>query len=160
MSRIQIEHQNAIRVVICGVLLSLASLVILARAEAATVSHVVTLDLTHYSTVDHLSAGDYAGVSPGRIVVHVGESIVFVNGDSRHHTASSLGEISAFPQDPHWTDSVLHQSGNIGAGPWSTGDIAPGARAAPIVATKAGTYFYGCFFDYSAGMRGEIVVEP
>jgi len=161
MSRIHIEHQNGpISLVTCGVLLSLASLLILTPAGAATASHVVTLDLTRYSKVNHLNAGDYAGVSPGRIVVHVGESIVFVNGDNRHHTATSLGEISEFPQDPHWTDTVLHASGSIGAGSWSTGDIAPGARSAPIVAAKAGTYFYGCFFDYSAGMRGEIVVEP
>ena len=160
MSRIHIEHKNdPMRLVICVALLGLASLLTRAPAGAAP-SHTVTLDLTRFSNVVHLSAGDYAGVSPGRLVVHVGESIVFVNGDSRHHTATSLGEISAFPQDPHWTDSVLHASGNIGAGSWSTGDIAPGAHSAPIVATKVGTYLYGCFFDYSAGMRGEIVVEP
>jgi len=161
MSRIHIEHQNdSIKLAICVALLCVASLLVQGPARAATASHTVALDLTRYSKVAHLSAGDYAGVSPGRLVVHVGESVVFVNGDSRHHTATSLGEISAFPQDPHWTDSVLHASGNIGAGSWSTGDIAPGARSAPIVATKAGTYLYGCFFDYSAGMRGEIVVEP
>jgi plastocyanin len=160
MSRIHIEHQNdPMKLVICVALL-LASLLTHAPAGAASTSHTVTLDLTRYSTVGHLRAGDYAGVSPGRLIVHLGESIVFVNADSRHHTATSLGEISAFPQDPHWTDSVLHASGNIGAGSWTTGDIAPGARSAPIVATKAGTYLYGCFFDYSAGMRGEIVVQP
>lgn len=161
MSRIQIEHQtDPVRLLICVALLGLASLSSQGVARAASASHTVALDLTRYSKVGHLSAGDYAGVSPGRLVVHVGDSIVFVNSDSRHHTATSLGEISAFPQNPHWTDAVLHTSGNIGAGSWSTGDIAPGARSAPIVATKAGTYLYGCFFDYSAGMRGEIVVEP
>jgi plastocyanin len=161
MSRIHIEHQNdPKKLVICAALLAVASLMMHVPVGAATASHIVTLDLTRYSSVSHLKAGDYAGVSPGRLIVHVGESVVFVNGDSRHHTASSLGEVSEFPQDPHWTDSVLRASGTIGAGSWSTGDIAPGARSAPVVATKAGTYLYGCFFDYSAGMRGEIVVEP
>lgn len=160
MSRIHIEHQNDSipSLLICATMLGLASLLMAAPAEAA--SRVVTLDLTRYSSVGHLSAGDYAGVSPGRVVVHVGDFIVFANGDSRHHTATSLGETSAFPRDPHWTDAVLHASGSIGAGSWSSGDIAPGARSAPMVATKAGTYLYGCFFDYSAGMRGEIVVQP
>ena len=99
-------------------------------------------------------------MSPGRVVLHVGQSIVFVNTDSRHHTATSLGDASSFPQDPRWTDAALRASGSIGAGMWSSGDIAPGARSNPITATAPGTYLYGCFFDYSAGVRGEIVVEP
>jgi plastocyanin len=161
MSRIRIEQPNGpARAAISLVLLAAALLLQFAPARTASAPTVVTLDLTRYSKVAHLGAGDYAGVSPGRIVVHVGQSIVFVNSDSRHHTATSLGETSEFPQDPHWTDSVLHGSGSIGAGAWSSGDIAPGTRSAPITATKAGTYLYGCFYDYSAGMRGEIVVEP
>lgn len=130
-------------------------------AKAADVTPVtVTMDLSRYANVERVPAGQYAGVSPGRVVVHVGQSIVFVNTDSRHHTATSLGDASSFPQDPRWTDAALRASGSIGAGMWSSGDIAPGARSNPITATAPGTYLYGCFFDYSAGVRGEIVVEP
>lgn len=121
---------------------------------------VVTLNLSRYSQVAHLDAGDYAGVSPGRVVIHVGEQIVFVNSDNRHHTATLLVNATDFPQDPHWTDSALQYAGKIGGGAWSTGDLAPGARSGPLIAAKPGTYLYGCFYDYSAGMRGEIVVEP
>jgi len=128
------------------------------RAEVTPVT--VTLDLTRYSSVQRLAAGPYAGVSRGRVVVHVGDALVFVNSDDRHHTATSLGDATSFPQDPRWTDSVLRASGSIGDGMWSSGDLAPGARSSPISVTKPGTYLYGCFFDYSAGMRGEIIVEP
>ena len=120
----------------------------------------LTLDLGRYSSVQQLSAGPYAGVSPGRVVVRVGDAIIFVNSDSRHHTATSLGEVTSFPENPRWTDTVLKASGSIGSGMWSSGDLAPGARSSPMSVTKAGTYLYGCFFDYSAGMRGEINVEP
>jgi plastocyanin len=162
MSSICIEHQTGpTRASIPSALLALTVLLIaVAPARTATAPAIVTLDLTRYSKVAHIDAGAYAGVAPGRIVVHVGQAVVFVNSDSRHHTATSLGDVSEFPRDPHWTEGALHASGTIGAGAWSTGDIAPGARSSAIAATKAGTYLYGCFYDYTAGMRGEIVVEP
>jgi len=128
-----------------------------ARAVVAPVT--VTLDLGRSAKVVHLDAGDAAGVSPARVVVRVGQSVVFLNNDSRHHTATSLGDVQVFPESPRWTENALRASGSIGAGTWSTGDLAPGARSSPIEATKPGTYLFGCFFDYSAGMRGEIIVE-
>jgi plastocyanin len=129
-------------------------------AYATPTQTVVTLNLTRFAKVAHIEAGQVAGVSPARVVVHVGDEIVFVNGDNRNHTATSLADATEFPQNPQWTDGALRASGKIGEATWSTGELAPGARSAPIVATKAGTYLYGCFFDYSAGMRGEIVVQP
>ncbi len=144
---------------LCGLLVVVSLLGISSAARSAGAS-VVTLNLDRYSKIDHLDAGDYVGVSPGRVIVHVGDAIVFDNTDSRDHTATSIEDASVFPQDPHWTPSALKFSGKIGEGPWTTGDLAPGARSAPIVAAKAGKYLYGCFYDYSAGMRGEIIVEP
>lgn len=120
----------------------------------------ITLNLARFSKLGQIDAGQYVGVSAGRVVVHVGDAIVFANTDTRHHTATGIGELSAFPDNPRWTDSALQASGKIGPDPWSTGDLAPGAHSAPIVATKPGTFLYGCFYDYSAGMRGEIVVQP
>jgi plastocyanin len=127
-------------------------------ASAQTVS--VSLSLTKYDTVVHGSAGAYVGVSPGVLHVHVGDRVVFVNDDNKVHTATGLTESVAFPEDPHWTDEALRAGGAIGSGAWSTGELKSGASSVPILAKKSGTYLFGCFFDYSAGMRGEIVVEP
>jgi plastocyanin len=139
--------------------LTLTVLVMGAPVKAVVAPVTVTLDLSRTTKIVHLDAGDAVGVTPARIVVRVGQSIVFVNSDSRHHTATSLGDEQTFPESPRWTESALRASGTIGSGAWSTGDLAPGARSLPIEAAKPGTYLFGCFFDYSAGMRGEIIVE-
>lgn len=130
-----------------------------ARANARQ-TVFVTLSFTRYAKVGQLDAGQYAGVSQGKVVIHVGDSIVFTNADTRHHTATGIPDETTFPDNPRWTDSALQASGKIGADAWSTGDLAPGTHSSPIAATKPGMYLYGCFFDYSAGMRGEIVVLP
>jgi plastocyanin len=118
------------------------------------------MSLTKYTTVETIDAGKVVGVHPAVVHVHVGDRIVFANDDSDHHTATSLLGAASFVADPRWTDDALHQTGSIGPGFWSTGDLSPGARSAPLIAQKAGTYLYGCFFDYGAGLRGEIVVAP
>ncbi|MBV8082383.1 MAG: hypothetical protein JOY86_05300 [Candidatus Eremiobacteraeota bacterium] len=130
-----------------------------AAARAANSPTVVTLSLDRYQTVTHLDAGDSVGVAPAVVHVHVGDAVVFVNADPvAHHTATGLP--SARFSEPRWTQAALTQSGSIGGQAWSTGDLAPGAHSAPMTASAAGTFLYGCFFHYSAGMRGEIVVEP
>ncbi|HKW44226.1 MAG TPA: hypothetical protein VJN22_01130 [Candidatus Eremiobacteraceae bacterium] len=121
---------------------------------------VVSLSLAKYDSIKHGQAGDFVGVSPGVIHAHVGDQLVFTNDDVKVHTVTALPDASTFPDDPHWTDDVIRPFGAIGAGPWSTGEIKPGASSKPIPVKKAGKYLYGCFYDYSAGMRGEIVVEP
>jgi len=121
---------------------------------------VVSLSLSKYASVHSTDAGSTVGVKPDVIHVHVGDSIVFVNDDTDHHTATSLLGAATFVDDPRWTDQALHATGEIGPDFWSTGDLAPGQRSAPMVAKQAGTYLFGCFFDYGAGMRGEIVVQP
>lgn len=121
---------------------------------------MVNLSLTRYTKITHESAGDSVGTSPAIVHVHVGDSIVFVNNDTdAHHTATGLTGATRF-SEPRWTQAVLKQFGSIGAQPWSSGDLAPGSGSAPMVASTAGTFLYGCFFHYSAGMRGEIIVEP
>jgi plastocyanin len=121
---------------------------------------IVSLSLSKYASVQTIDGGTSVGVRPGSLHVHVGDRIVFVNDDTDHHTATSLVDAVTFVDDPRWTDDALRQTGEIGPRFWSTGDLAPGQRSAPFVARKAGTFLYGCFFDYGAGMRGEIVVEP
>lgn len=128
--------------------------------QGASSSVVVNLSLSKYTAIRSIDAGSTVGVKPDIVHVHVGDSIVFVNDDTDHHTATSLLDAATFVDDPRWTDDALHATGEIGPGFWSTGDLSPGQRSAPIIARKAGTYLFGCFFDYGAGMRGEIVVEP
>lgn len=123
-------------------------------------SVVVSLSLSRFTAVRTIDAGSTVGVRPDVIHVHVGDSVVFVNDDTDHHTATSLLNAASFVDDPRWTDDALRASGEIGPGFWSTGDLSPGQRSAPLIARKPGTYLFGCFFDYGAGMRGEIVVEP
>lgn len=128
--------------------------------KAATTPAAVHLSIDRYSKITHISAGDSVGLAPALLTVHVGDSIIFENDDPvAHHTATGLGAATRFGE-PRWTQAVLKPFGDIGAQPWSSGDLAPGARSAPITATTPGTFLYGCFFHYSAGMRGEIIVEP
>ena len=127
-------------------------------AQAQTLN--VSLSLAKYQAVKHSPAGDFVGISPGIVHVHVGDEIVFTNDDVKAHTVTSIADSVTFPDDPHWTDEVLRQTGSIGSGMWSTGELKPGASSKPIKVIKAGKFLYGCFIDYSAGMRGEIVVDP
>ncbi len=121
---------------------------------------VVRLSLTHNTTIVHVKAGDMVGSAPQILRVHVGDRVVFANDDPKaDHTATGLPG-SAFVDDPHWSDASLKAYGQIGDDAWSSGDLAPGKRSPPLPVSKAGTYLYGCFFHYSAGMRGEIIVEP
>lgn len=140
--------------------LAVAALILAVPAQGNAAGVVVSLSLSKYGSVQTLDAGQSAGVRPQVVHVKVGQTVTFVNDDTDHHTATSLLGASTFIDDPRWTDDALHASGAIGPGFWSTGDLAPGQRSAPLLAKQAGTYLFGCFFDYGAGMRGEIVVEP
>lgn len=143
-----------------GAAVALAVAAFSGAAVAAAAPAQIDLSLDRYTKIAHLAAGDSVGVAPAVLAVHVGDAIVFVNDDpSAHHTATGLPGANRF-SEPRWSDAVLKPLGTIGPNPWSTGDLAPGAKSAPMLASVAGTYLYGCFFHYSAGMRGTIVVQP
>ena len=130
------------------------------HAVAANAPAPISLSLDRHTKIAHLAAGDSVGVAPPALTVRVGDAVVFVNDDaSAHHTATGLPGATRF-SEPRWSDAVLKPLGTIGPKLWSTGDLAPGATSAPIVASAPGTYLYGCFFHYSAGVRGTIVVQP
>jgi len=155
------SRRNAWALALAVMCITGTSLVAAPRARADSSGPViVSLSLSKYGTVQTIDAGKSAGVRPEVVRLHVGDSVVFVNDDTDHHTATALVGSTSFIDDPRWTDDALHATGAIGSGFWSTGDLAPGQRSAPLVAKKAGTFLYGCFFDYGAGMRGEIVVSP
>lgn len=155
-------RRNVLRCATVALGLAWSALVGTASAAGQSGGAIVTVDLSlsKYSAVEKIDAGSMAGVRPAVVRVHVGDRVVFVNDDSDHHTATALVSAVSFVDDPRWTDDALHASGEIGPRFWSTGDLGPGQKSAPLVARKAGTYLFGCFFDYGAGMRGEIVVEP
>jgi plastocyanin len=139
---------------------SAAALMLLACSGAAQAdTYTVSLSLTKFSSVVHTPAGDAVGISPAVLRIHVGDRVIFKNDDTHAHTATGLPG-KAFVDDPMWTDASTHPSTTIGTGQWSTGEIHPGASSPELSAKTTGTFLYGCFFDYSAGMRGEIIVEP
>lgn len=144
-----------------GVLaLSAAALLVLAASGPAQAdTFTVSLSLAKFAAVVHTSAGDAVGISPAVLRIHVGDRVIFKNDDTHAHTATGLAG-TTFVDDPMWTDASTRPSTTIDTGQWSTGEIRPGASSPVLLAKTPGTFLYGCFFDYSAGMRGEIIVEP
>jgi plastocyanin len=139
---------------------SAAALILLAcSAMARADTFTVSLSLAKNTAVVHTPAGDAVGTSPAVLHIHVGDRVIFKNDDTHSHTATGLTG-KTFVDDPMWTDASTRPSTTIGSGQWSTGELRPGASSPELFAKAPGTYLYGCFFDYSAGMRGEIIVEP
>jgi plastocyanin len=81
-----------------------------------------------------------------------------VNIDSFAHTASSF-DGAAFPAGSPLGGSALNTSGGRLSTGWTSGNLAAGASSQLLLADKAGTYLYGCFYHYGAPMRGAIVVQ-
>jgi plastocyanin len=81
-----------------------------------------------------------------------------VNIDSFAHTASSF-DGAAFPAGSPLGGSALNTSGGRLSAAWTSGNLAAGASSQLLLADKAGTYLYGCFYHYGAPMRGAIVVQ-
>ncbi len=74
--------------------------------------------------------------SPATITISRGETITWVNDDTKIHTATS----------------------DMTEGGWYTGDVAP-AAARSITFHSPGTYPYHCTYHVSMGMRGTIIVK-
>ena len=95
---------------------------------------------------------------PSVVTVALGSTVRFVNVDSFAHTASSF-DGATFPAGSPLGSSALTAFGPTLSGGWSSGNLAAGAASPPVLADKAGTYLYGCFFHYGAPMRGAILVR-
>jgi plastocyanin len=129
-------------------------------------THVVDLNLTN-AVVAATPYGTSAAYTPPVLTVAVGDSIVFKNTDSFNHTSTSIPASKSnnekqFPSAYPFTGTALTQSGATLSGGWSSGAIQAGATSQTILADKAGTYLYGCFYHYGAvptHMRGAIVVH-
>jgi len=127
---------------------------------AATGVMTIDVSLTAFAATT-IPQGISLGYSPAELFVPVGTQIRFVNQDSFAHTASSVGH-TAFPSGSPLTGVALTPSpsdSGLSTGGWSSGNLAPGASSPVFVADTPGTYLFGCFYHYGAGMRGAIVVQ-
>jgi plastocyanin len=81
-----------------------------------------------------------------------------VNVDSFAHTSSSF-DGTAFPAGSPLGGGALNTFGDRLSTGWTSGNLAAGASSQSLLADKAGTYLYGCFYHYGAPMRGAILVR-
>lgn len=119
----------------------------------------VTIDVSlTASTVTTTTYGTSGGFMPAVTTVPLGATVRFVNVDSFGHTSTSLSGTS-FPAASPFDASAQLASGTTLSGGWSSGTLGAGNGSQVLLADKAGTYLYGCFFHYTAPMRGAIVVQ-
>ncbi|MBV9271145.1 MAG: hypothetical protein JO165_08625 [Candidatus Eremiobacteraeota bacterium] len=118
----------------------------------------IDIDLTTHAPAD-TPQGRAAGYAPLVTTVAVGTTIQFKNSDTFLHTASFVGTQPSFPDVPHFNGSETSHFGTAISQPWSTGALSPGTTSPSITIDVAGTYLYGCFYHYSAPMRGVIVAQ-
>lgn len=126
-------------------------------ASAAAAATTIDVSLTS-SPAAATAYGNAGGYSPLVTNVALGSTVRFLNVDSFAHTASSLSGTS-FPPSSPFTGAALNQSGGTLSGGWTSGTLSPNGASQPLLADKAGTYLYGCFFHYGSPMRGAIVVR-
>jgi plastocyanin len=126
---------------------------------SSTAPAATTIDVSLTSSVVSSSPyGSSGGFTPAVTNVPVGTSIRFINVDSFDHTSTGLSGTS-FPSSSPFDATAQMMSGTTLSGGWSTGTLGAGNGSQILLADKAGTYLYGCFFHYSAPMRGAIVVR-
>jgi len=103
--------------------------------------------------------GTSLGYSPAVTTVSVGTQIHFVNVDSFAHTATEIPGATTFPNGSPFNAGALQQKGTTLSGGFSSGALQPNASSQSITADRPGTYLFGCFFHYGAGMRAAIVAQ-
>jgi plastocyanin len=121
----------------------------------------VTIDvsLTQYGQPHQTPYGSSLGYSATVTTVSVGTQIHFVNVDSFAHTATAIPGATTFPDGSPFKGSALQQTGTTLSGGFSSGALQPNSSSQNITADQPGTYLFGCFFHYGAGMRAAIVAE-
>ncbi len=125
--------------------------------SAAAAATTIDVSLTS-SSVAATAYGSAGGFAPAVTTIALGTSVRFVNVDSFSHTSTSISA-ATFPAASPFGGAALNESGSTLSGGWSSGTLGAGTASQPLLADKTGTYLYGCFFHYSAPMRGAIVVK-
>lgn len=128
------------------------------------VVHTIDLNLTVYQNPTSTPYGSSIAVKPPVLNVAVGDTIVFKNADGFNHTGTSIpvgdtNNETQFPTKYPFGSSALSAFGTTLSGGWSSGALQAGSTSNAVLADKAGTYLYGCFYHYSANMRGAIVAQ-
>jgi plastocyanin len=128
---------------------------------SGTAANVTTIDVSiaafHASTTP---GGTGLGFSPEVTTIAVGSGVRFVNVDNTTHTATAIPGAAAFPAQSPFTFAATQPSTTSDlSGKWSAGSLQPGQSSGVFTADTPGTYLFGCFFHYSGGMRGAIVVK-
>lgn len=120
----------------------------------------VTIDvsLTQFSQ-SPTPYGPSLGYSPAVTTVAVGTQLHFVNIDTFAHTATAIPGAMTFPSGSPFNAQALQQKGTTLSGGFTSGALQPNESSQSITADQPGTYLYGCFFHYGAGMRGAIVAQ-
>jgi plastocyanin len=125
--------------------------------NAAVAATTIDVSLTSSSAAS-TAYGSGGGYAPLVTTVMLGTSVRFVNVDSFSHTSTSISGTS-FPSSSPFGGAALTVSGGTLSGGWSSGTLGAGTASQPLLADKAGTYLYGCFFHYGAPMRGAVLVK-
>jgi plastocyanin len=118
----------------------------------------INVSLTQYGQ-SPTPYGSSLGYSPAVTTVAVGTQIHFVNVDSFPHTATAIPGATTFPSESPFKGSALQQKGTTLSGDFSSGALQPNSSSQNITADQPGTYLFGCFFHYGAGMRAAIVAQ-
>jgi plastocyanin len=132
-----------------------------ASGGGAAATDVVTIDVSIAAfAAQSTPGGTGLGFEPEVTTISLGEGVRFVNVDNTSHTATAIPGASMFPALSPFSFAATQASAATNlSGSWSAGTLQPGQSSNVFLADAAGTYLYGCFFHYSGGMRGAIVVK-
>lgn len=110
------------------------------------------------TTIDVNLTKDTDGYAPQVTMLAVGNGVRFANTDGFAHTATSIAG-STFPSAYPFDGSALSARATVLSQGFSSGALPAGATSQTLVADRAGTYLYGCFYHYGSPMRATIVVR-
>ncbi len=98
----------------------------------------------------HIQVTDLLKFDPGKVVIHVGDKVVWHNASVLVHTVTDVPKLAAKA-----ADVALPK----GAKPFDSGNLQPNVDFEHRF-TVAGVYRYFCIPHEAAGMIGEVVVAP
>lgn len=131
-----------------------------APANTTQVASAVTVHVSLLNYPDMSSAyGMIGGFNPALVVVARGTVIQFHNEDGFNHTASSIAG-TTFPGGTPIPSTALTPSGSdVAQAGWSSGLLQSGSYSRSFTTSVVGQYLFGCYYHYTSGMRGVIVVQ-
>jgi len=129
---------------------SFANPVSTTKAPAGT-GRIVTIDVNLTQHPD--------GYLPTDVTLNIGDAVNFNNSDGFNHTATLIPGATTFPTAYPFTAAALTETGSTLSSGWSSGALTAGSTSQTLIADKAGTYLYGCFYHYGHPMQATINVQ-